>query len=539
MTRSEMQGGRAETGDGRGRAEGAADAGPDSAAERRVLTVRQVNEEIAAAVTRAFPRTLWVRGEVQRLPHDADRRTHVYFELHETGRSGAAEYQIPVSLMGWDRQRYGLGRYLDGSDPDFRLANKLEVCLECRVDFYAKFGKLSLKIVGVDKTFALGRLEAQRRATLAYLEAHGLIGLNAAVSLPDLPLHVGLITAPGSAAEQDFRTGLGASPWPFRVHFVGARMQGEQLQGEVVRALRRQVDAGVDVIVLTRGGGSRADLSWFDQRDLAEAIARCPVPVVTAIGHEIDRSIADVVAHVSCKTPTAAAEHLVDVIQGQADRVADAAARLALRSTDLLDTAARRLAVGDRLPRVASGAVLRARVRYQAAAARLQRTLGRTLIVRRGRLVRLGARLGRQAGDHLMRRGAALELATVRLDRTRRAALRGAQRTLDRRQAECARAALRPLVPWTRRLDGYATQLRLLDPTRLLERGYTITLGPDGRAVRLAGDLAPGDRVATVFRDGRVTSIVQPGDDAGQPRKARKRGGKQEETDTGQETLFR
>ncbi|MFT5232657.1 MAG: exonuclease VII large subunit, partial [Candidatus Krumholzibacteriia bacterium] len=90
--------------------------------DRQVFTVRQVNEEISAAISRAFPQTVWVRGEVQRMPHDAARRTHIYFELHETGASGAAEYQLSVSLMGWDRQKFGLGRYLDGSDPDFQIA---------------------------------------------------------------------------------------------------------------------------------------------------------------------------------------------------------------------------------------------------------------------------------------------------------------------------------------------------------------------------------------------------------------------------------
>ncbi len=77
---------------------------------REVMTVRQINEGISDAIERAFPGTVWVRGEVQRLPHDAARRTHVYFELHETGGSGAAEYQISTSLMGWDRQRFNLGR---------------------------------------------------------------------------------------------------------------------------------------------------------------------------------------------------------------------------------------------------------------------------------------------------------------------------------------------------------------------------------------------------------------------------------------------
>ncbi|MBM4130441.1 exodeoxyribonuclease VII large subunit, partial [bacterium] len=132
-------------------------------AARAVLTVRELNEQIAAALQLAFARTVWVRGEVQRLPFDAAARQHVYFELHETGRSGAAEYAVAVAIMGWDRQKFSLGRYLDGTDSDLRLANQLEVCLECKVDFYPKFGKLTLKVVGIDPTFSLGRLEARRR----------------------------------------------------------------------------------------------------------------------------------------------------------------------------------------------------------------------------------------------------------------------------------------------------------------------------------------------------------------------------------------
>ncbi len=512
-----------------------------SGTERQVLTVRQVNEEISAAVARAFPRTVWVRGEVQRLPHDAARRTHVYFELHETGASGAAEYQIPVSLMGWDRQRFDLGRYLDGTDPDFQIANKIEVCFECKVDFYAKFGKMSLKIVGVDKNFALGRLEAQRRQTLAHLEGLGLMKLNAAVPLPVLPLRVGLITSPGSAAEHDFRTGLETSGWAFAVNLIGARMQGEQLQAEVTRALAQQVTAVVDVIVITRGGGSRADLSWFDQQKLAEAIARCPLPVITAIGHEIDRSIADMVAHHSCKTPTAAAEYLVDAVAAVAARVDEAATRLTRRLDEILTAAGTRLVVEDRLARAATGALLRAQVRYRTAVGRLQQLVGRGLTARQHRLADLRARLGGAAISHLARGDSRLGRLIQLVNDRAKARLQIAETGLLGQQERLSREALRPLVPWVRRLTGYETQIRLLDPSRLLQRGYTITLGPDGKAARKAAALAPGDKLTTVFIDGQVPSIVQPGGGAGSTTsgKAKTRGGKKGKTNAGQKTLFR
>jgi len=509
--------------------------------QRRVLTVRQVNEEISAAVASAFPRTVWVRGEVQRLPHDAARRTHVYFELHETGASGAAEYQISASLMGWDRQRHGLGRYLDGTDPDFQIANKIEVCLECKVDFYAKFGKMSLKVVGVDKNFALGRLEARRRQTLAELEAAGLMGLNAAVPLPELPLRVGLITSPGSAAEHDFRTGLEASTWGFTVNLTGARMQGDQLQAEIMRALEQQITAGVDVIVITRGGGSRADLSWFDQQKLAVAIARCPLPVITAIGHEIDRSIADMVSHHSCKTPTAAAEYLVDTVNTVARRLDEAAARLTTRVDEIMNGARERVAVADRLVRAATGALLRAQVRYQTVVGRLQQLVGRGLTARQHRLADLRARLGGVAIGHLARGESRLGRLAQTVENLTLGRLQAAQVGLRIQEERLGREALRSLAPWSRRLTGYDTQIRLLDPSRLLQRGYTITLGPDGKATRKAGALAPGDKLTTVFVDGQVRSIVQPGGGAGTTNsgKAKKSGGKKDKTDTGQETLFR
>ena len=201
---------------------------------RRIYTIEELNKAIQAALQSSFPGSVWVRGEVQRLPLDAARRKHVYFELHDTSGGGAANYQIPAALLDWDRQRFGLGRYLDGSDPDFQLRNELEVCLECRVDFYPPYGKLSLKIVGLDKSYTLGRLEALRREVLAFLERAGLLEKNAQLPLPLLPLRVGLITASGSAAERDFRSGLERSPYRFHVDLIDCRMQGEQTERQVV-----------------------------------------------------------------------------------------------------------------------------------------------------------------------------------------------------------------------------------------------------------------------------------------------------------------
>jgi exodeoxyribonuclease VII large subunit len=508
---------------------------------KNILTVRQLNEAISDAMRVAFSSTVWVRGEVQRLPHDAARRTHIYFELHETGQSGAAEYQIPVSLMGWDRSRYGLGKYLDGSDPDFQLANKMEVCLECQVDFYAKFGKLSLKIVGIDKSFALGKLEAQRRATLEYLKAQNLLERNAAIALSEIPLRVGLVTSPDSAAAHDFMTGLEGSPFAFQVTLRGAKMQGQQLQAEVMAALAALQTQAVDVIVITRGGGSRADLSWFDQKDLAVAIATCPVPVITAIGHEIDRSIADQVAHHFCKTPTAAAEFLVERLEIASGRVANAAERLEEMALDLLADARRRLDVDAVLSRAVRTTLLSRTHGFQRLAGRFQTVVSHRLR-RHQRLVsgyeaQLVSRVQRRVS--LAEKG--LQTQALKLNSLTQASLTARSMRLTQAVTRLSREAMRPAELASTRLKNLAFQAKLLDPARLLARGYTLTLDGEGKIISSVDKVAAGDLLRTRFVDGQVISIVQPDGSSGRPPsgKAQARGRKKSKENPGQKTLFR
>ncbi len=484
---------------------------PISTDQRRVLSVRQLNESIQGALQTAFPEPVWVKGEVQRLPLDSARRKHVYFELHEGTDQGAAKYQIPASIMGWDRDRFGLGRYLDGSDPTFRLQDKLEVCLLCRIDFYPPFGKINLKVVGIDPEFSLGQLEARRRQVLAWLEKEGLLTLNAQLPLAELPLRVGLLTSRGSAAEKDFRTGLEGSGFPFDVQLVDCRMQGEQTAPQIIAALKHLAGGDRDVIVITRGGGSRADLSWFDQQDLCAAVARCPQPVLTAIGHEIDTSLADLCAHTRCKTPTAAAEFLTGRILRQAERLESAAAALATAALIRLDGARRDLEAGDRLARLVTGVLRDAQNRIHGLTATLEVRTGRVAARWQQRLQATALRTAAGAGRRL----------------------EAGRRQTDYLASRLGREAPRSSAETRRRLDALADKVRLLDPRRLLERGFTLTVGANGEPLARAAQVRPGQTLRTRFADGDITSIVSG------PRPARKGGrGGGEEEDPGQQALF-
>ncbi len=478
---------------------------PDDAVGRRVLTVGELNACVEAALQAAFPAAIWVRGEVQRLNHN--RSGHIYFELH--GADGSGIDQIRVAALKWDRDRFGLERYFDGSDPVLRIQDSMEICLQARLNYHPKWG-LSLQLVGVDTTTTLGQLEARRRRTLAWLEQEGLLARNARIPLPDLPLNIGLITSAGSAAEADFLRTLHDSGYGFRVERADCRMMGERMVAQVVAAVSALGRSKVDVIVLTRGGGSKADLSWFDDVKICAAVAACPKPVVTAIGHEIDQSLTDLVAHHHCKTPTAAAADVVERVVAAEDRLERAATGTISAAGDVLDEARRSITVSAR----ALSSNVTARVRGEAAALirirdGVSREVRRRLAAETANLDAGGPRLvasvrRRLAGERRELSGRAVRLAPERLlarwprhrqeiaNLTMRLERRCGAFTADRR----------------RRLDHLAEKASLLDPARLLARGYSLTLDSDGRLVRSVAALGPGDMIRTRVHDGVIDSIV-------------------------------
>ena len=193
--------------------------------------------------------------------------------------------------------------------------------------------------------FTIGRLAAHRARVLQLLTAEGVLERQARLELSPVPLRVGLITSKGSAAYHDFVQELDGSGHAFWVLPVDVRVQGQGADRRIMYALNH-LRAGLeetrlDVIVLARGGGARSDLSPFDSERLARLIADMPVPVITGIGHEVDRTVADEVAHLCAKTPTAAASMLVGAVDDYCARLARVAHRLSARARGVCALAAR------------------------------------------------------------------------------------------------------------------------------------------------------------------------------------------------------
>jgi exodeoxyribonuclease VII large subunit len=432
----------------------------DPAAEP-TLGVAELNEAISAAVGAAFPRSVWVRGEVQAL--HVSRNQHCYFELVEPhDRRDQVRAAIRVALFRDDRP--AVNRAL--REAGLQLADGVEVRIRARVDFWPPAGRLQLVMAGVDPSFTVGRLAADRERLLRRLAAEGVLRRNASRPLPAVPLRVGLVASGGSAAYRDFLEELEGSGYAFAVAHGDVRVQGAAASRRIVWALRRLADLPLDVVVVVRGGGARSDLAPFDTELVARAITEMPVPVLTGIGHETDRTVADEVAHTATKTPTAAAALLVEAVDAYVARLAWVAHRVSARARGVGALARRELdAVAGRLRRAVPAGLDRER---------------RTVDAQRRRVLELG------------RRGT-----------------RSAARARARRQDAAVASARRGLRAAATRVDGADARLRALDPRRVLERGYTITRDERGAVVRAAADVGPGSVLTTETGAGRVRSRVE------------------------------
>ncbi len=467
--------------------------GAPEAVEEPTLTVSALAGSIRAVLRDGFPQEIWVRGEVQGMKRSSNG--HTYFSLVERdGERQRSRATIDVVLFRDDRST--INRQLK-EVPGATFADDIEVRIRARVSMYEATGRLHLTMTAVDPMFTVGSLAANRERVLRGLAADGLLDRNRALTLAPVPLRVGLVTSAGSAAYHDFVDELTRSGYAFRVGLVNVRVQGASSAAHVVRALNELARASVDVVVLVRGGGSRADLAAFDADRVARAVATMPVPVFTGIGHEIDRSVVDEVAQESHKTPTACAQALVARVRAFVDRLDDVAHRVSACARARGALAQREIDEAGRL---------------------LLRSAPQVLVRERGRLDRVHGRaeeLGR-----LRTRDASRQLATAATRVGERASRRMeiATASLDAAEQTVVATAQHHVVRAQLTVDSVEARVRALDPRRVLERGYTITRvrGANGedRVVKQSSGVRGGDVLTTEFADGAVRSTVD--DERGQ-----------------------
>ena len=279
----------------------------------KIFSVLELNNAVRQLISSEFPEYIWVCGEIKDLRIGRNKR-HIYFDLVQKHHE-ADEIVAKVSAAIFESRKQRIFKRIKEAEGAFELKNDIEVKFLCKVDLYPKSGSYNIIIVDIDPVYTLGKLAQNRQNIIEQLKRENVFDKNKLLLLPPLTLKIGLITAYESAAYHDFISELKNSGFGFKVLLRSCHMQGKNTESDIARAVSFFNSLGnnkPDVIVITRGGGSSADLSWFDNKRIAYAIVNSKLPVLTALGHEINISISDLVAHTALKTPTKAAQFLIE-----------------------------------------------------------------------------------------------------------------------------------------------------------------------------------------------------------------------------------
>lgn len=435
------------------------------------LTVSQLAAKIAGVIAANFKAKVRLIGEVSGFRE----RTHWYFDLKDT------EAVVNCVMFAGAARK---SRHTP--------ANGAQVLVSGRVEYYEKLGRVTLIVEHVEPVGA-GAIDQALRSLIEEARRLGWLDEARKRALPPFPRRIAVVTSRTGAALQDVIDTMRRRCPAVGVVLVDARVQGEGAAAEVAAAIRwlgRASDRlGVDAILVTRGGGSKEDLWAFNERIVAEAIVNSPIPVVAAIGHETDTTLAELVADLRCATPTQAAMRLTP------DRAALA---------EQLDAMSSRL----------RNALIRDTREHRRRIETVTRMLRQTALGCTGRVAHTLERLARRLESHRpaaaqARRQASLATAQARLESAMRARVYAWD--VEPVAARLARSVESLREGASLRLGSLERQLSAIGPASVLKRGFSYTMREDGTIVRSTKDARPGDRLRTTVADGVVQSIVEGG----------------------------
>ena len=276
------------------------------------FSVLQLGNFLKDGLNNLFPQDFWIEGQISNF-RIVPKSGHAYFDLIDPISEQGSQPMGKFSVALWNSQRSEIDRTLQNKS-ELILANDINVKILAHLDFWPPGGRLQLIMRDVDPQFTFGHLAQEKEKLLQNLKTEGLTERNKLHIISKPALNIALITSVGSAAYADFCDELLNSNFSFNVLARDTRMQGEGSASDIEEGLKIVTSYQPDVIAIIRGGGSTSDLLSFDSESLARAIANSSIPIFTGIGHEIDQSVADVVAHTSYKTPTACAVGLVETV---------------------------------------------------------------------------------------------------------------------------------------------------------------------------------------------------------------------------------
>lgn len=484
---------------------------PIEVPEVKAFGLRELLCIIKEGLEEVFPESCWVLAEIGRLNR---KNGHLYLELVERdGLEDGVRAKCQAIAYRQDASRIE-GHF--SAATGMSLSAGIALMLKVHINFHPVYG-FTLVIEALNPDYSIGQIVKKRREILSILEKEGILDQNKALPFPVLPLKVALITSRQAAGFHDFMSQLlQADPaFPIKVVLYEALMQGRQTKASILLALKAiahdHTKNPYDVAAIVRGGGAVADLHWFDDVDLARAVAFCPIPVVLGIGHEIDKGVLDVIAHTAVKTPTEAANKIVSRLLETSRTLKEAVEALSTAARRGLSRQHARLAP---LPYKIQGLWLKSTRIYETKIGRMAQALfsatSTELCQRKVRKLCEGV-LGLEKASKKVLSASSIPVELVRqrllltLSHQKEGFVRGFPMLLTK-VIQATRIKLGQAHALLENLEGL---IGMNDYERWLKRGFTLTLDPVTRLPISSRKEAVQKRtILTRFVDGEVLSKV-------------------------------
>lgn len=414
--------------------------------------------DIKETVGANYPAAVWVKAEISSWSPRANG--HCYLELSQ---SSGGKLCAQARAMIWSWKYPGIKSFFEKETGETLKAG-ITVLVQVKVTYSELYG-ITLYVENIDPAFTVGEKALEKKKVIERLTREGYMDMQKELAIPDLPRRIAVITSKTAAGYQDFLSHLLTGGYAIVQDLWEATMQGTDAPGSISEALREASQKGYDAILILRGGGSEMDLSCFDDESLAVAIATCPVPVVTAIGHDKDVHIADMVANTSVKTPTALADLFLDIYRRQ-------------------ETAL--VALGDRIRTAISGRISSMELAVQRRGNNISLALGRRISSLETALARSAGRISRG----LLGKYSAVEKLSLSVSHRIQFAAG------SRVSQEISVVALKE------------ARITATDPRSILSLGYVLVTGRDNKVLKTVNKVAKGDRIGVRFQDGSLTAKV-------------------------------
>jgi exodeoxyribonuclease VII large subunit len=449
------------------------------------ITISELQLIIRDSVYMSLPGFFWVVAEISEISQSSSG--HCYLELVEK-HADETNIKARIKAVIWN-SRYGFVKSFFENATGTYLQPGIKVLLKAKAEYHELYG-LSIVVNDIDPSFTAGEAATKRRLIIKRLHDEGVFNMNRELQMPLFPQRIAVISSLNAAGYRDFINHLKNNSYGycFKTELFESAMQGVQNENDVIKAMCdiASVSERFDTVVIIRGGGSQADLGWFDNYNIAFHVTQFPLPVITGIGHDKDLTVTDLAAYCNVKTPTAAADFLIE----------------------------RTCETENRLRELANGIKTVAENRLVQINGILEFSVKKLMNVSYGILQTLAERILKThhdfiktTGEYIHKTDIKIEKLAIRLSSTSLQYVKNRNSETELMSIRLKSASRKLVVKEEKRIDMIENSLSMLNPENIIRRGYTITR-LNGKTVSSIQYIKAGDTVETVFSDGTAESKV-------------------------------